>query len=322
MKNRRIMIGSRGSQLALWQSEWVKQQLNRKDSSLEVRITIIKTKGDKILDSPLSRIGDKGLFTKEIEEALLAGKIDLAVHSLKDIPTELPGGLSIGAVTQREDPRDVFIPHVNNPVRSLLNQPSGASIATGSLRRKCQLLAVRPDFRVHDIRGNLNTRLQKLDVSNWSGMILAHAGVVRLGWQKRVGEIVDARMLLPAVGQGALGIEVREDDDSTRELIGHLDHRETALATTAERSLLRRLEGGCQVPIGTYGRIESDSRLHLDALVGSLDGKAVIRGSMEDNPDQAASLGTRLAEVLLSRGADRILQQIRTSMPRGNGIPV
>ncbi len=315
MKNNLLRIGSRGSELALWQAQWVQRKLSEQNAGLEITIQIIKTKGDKILDSPLSTIGDKGLFTKEIEQALLKNEIDLAVHSLKDLPTELPDGLRIGAVCEREDVRDVFIPHPTNPVRKLLQQRRGAKIATGSLRRKCQLLNMRRDFEIIDIRGNLNTRLKKLEESDWDGMILAHAGVARLGWEKRIGETLDALVMLPAVGQGALAIEVRNDNDKTIEFLQPLHHQQTAQATSAERALLGRLEGGCQVPIGIYARVEmnanDENELRLDAFAGSLDGTTMVRGRIHGNPDESAVLGKQLAETLLAMGADRVLHQIR-----------
>lgn len=318
-QNRHLTIGSRGSELALWQAHWVENQLKERFGHLDITVQVIKTKGDKILDSPLSRIGDKGLFTREIELALLAGDIDLAVHSLKDLPTGLPGGLTIGAICKREDVRDVFVPHPDNPVRTVLGQPVGAKVATGSLRRKCQLLALRPDFEMIDIRGNLNTRLEKLEESDWAGMVLARAGVVRLGWEARIGETIDPATVLPAVGQGALGIEVREGDKRTGKLVHALHHEPTAQAALAERALLRRLEGGCQVPIGTFGRVEIGldglSRLMLDAVVGSLDGRLLVRGKIHGDPAQAETLGTNLAETLLLGGADKILRQIREEIP-------
>ncbi|HXX65429.1 MAG TPA: hydroxymethylbilane synthase [Bacteroidota bacterium] len=320
MKRKTLTIGSRGSDLALWQARWVESRLRALHPSLDVRIEIIKTKGDKILDSPLSKIGDKGLFTREIEAALLAGHIDAAVHSLKDLPTELPPGLTIGAICEREDVRDVFIPHPNNSVRTLAKQAPGAHIATGSLRRKCQLLAFRSDLVVIDIRGNLNTRMKKLAESDWAGMILARAGVMRLGWESQIGETLPPEVILPAVGQGALGIEIRSGDKAAADLLAGLIHQPTADATCAERALLRRLEGGCQVPIGTYGRIAADvsgvSVLHLDAMVGSLDGKHVIRGKIHGGPEEAERLGTSLAETLLSGGAERILREIRAMTPQ------
>lgn len=314
-----IRIGSRGSELALWQAKWVQKELRTRFKNLVVIIEIIKTKGDKILDSPLSKIGDKGLFTREIEQALLDGEIDIAVHSLKDLPTELPDGLTMGAVCKREDARDVFIPHPQNANRSLFAQPPGAKIATGSLRRKCQLLNLRPDFEIVDIRGNLNTRLEKLGKSDWAGMILARAGVVRLGWEERIGETIPADTLLPAVGQGALAIEMRVGDKKIDRIVSVLHHVPTAQAVLAERALLRTLQGGCQVPIGTYARIETDGdseTLFLDAIVGSVDGRKIIRGKIHGSVDEAETLGENLARTLLSSGADAILRQIRDQAPR------
>ncbi|HEX9006358.1 MAG TPA: hydroxymethylbilane synthase [Bacteroidota bacterium] len=306
-----VRIGTRGSDLALWQAHWVRRALEQLHPGLMVSLQTIKTTGDKILDAPLSKIGDKGLFTREIERALLEGSIDLAVHSLKDLPTELPDGLTIGAVTEREDPRDVFVPHPAGDLRTLAGQPSGARIATGSLRRQCQLHHLRPDITIVDIRGNLATRMRKLAGSDWQGMLLARAGVVRLGWEDKIGEVIPAEVILPAVGQGALGVEIRADDERTARLVEGLTHRPTRQATDAERALLRRLQGGCQVPIGTYGRLEPDGRLILDAVVGSLDGKTVVRGQCRGNPDEAERLGTRLAEQLITDGAGPILQEIR-----------
>lgn len=311
MANEVLKIGSRGSELALWQARWVQRALEVKFKGLSVEITVIKTKGDKILDSPLSKVGDKGLFTREIENALLKNEIDIAVHSLKDLPTELPAGLTIGAICEREDVRDVFIPHPQNPVKKLLDQPAGSRIATGSLRRKSQLLNLRPDLEIVDIRGNLNTRLKKLELSDWAGMLLARAGVVRLGWSHLIGDILDATTMLPAVGQGALGIEIREGDSRVAGYVSSLHHRPTGQAACAERSLLRRLEGGCQVPIGTFGRIESDGLLVLDAIVGSIDGRKMVRGKIHGRSDEAESLGEKLAEELLAAGADEILSGIR-----------
>lgn len=316
MKRNVLRIGSRGSELALWQARWVRSELSRFHPGLETTVEIIRTTGDRILDSPLSQIGDKGLFTREIEQALLSGTIDLAVHSLKDLPTELPAGLIIGAISKREDVRDVFIPHPQNPIRKLLDQPHGAKIATGSLRRKCQLLWLRPDFHIVDIRGNLNTRLKKLEESEWSGMLLARAGVVRLGWADKVGETLEPEVMLPAVGQGALAVEIRDGDAITARFIKEIHSWDTSTAVTAERSLLRALEGGCQIPIGTYGRVERKEegsyQLRLDAVVGSLDGTKLVRGKIHGDPDDADNLGIRLAETLLAGGADAILRAIRS----------
>ncbi len=310
--NKTVRIGTRGSKLAMWQAHWVRQELQTQWPERAFTIEIIRTKGDRTLDSPLSTIGDKGLFTREIEDALLESTIDLAVHSLKDLPTDLPPGLTIGAVTRREDVRDVFIPHPRSQEKSLLGQPHGATIATGSLRRKCQILSLRPDLAIADIRGNLDTRIRKLETSAWGGMLLARAGVVRLGWEKIIGETLDAETILPAVGQGALGLEIRAADREMSSCVEPIADRAATSATAAERALLKHLGGGCQVPIGAYGRIESGV-LKLDAIVGSLDGTSTVRGSIAGNPRQAESLGSSLAEQLLSRGGDRILASIRAS---------
>lgn len=310
-----LRIGTRGSALALWQARWVRDALQRRYPALTIELRIIKTTGDRILDAPLSKIGDKGLFTREIEQALLRGDVDLAVHSLKDLPTQLPAGLALGAVTEREDVRDVFIPHPRSPRRRLADLPPGSVIATGSLRRRAQLLAMGRGFAVVDLRGNLNTRMRRLEESNWSGMILARAGVVRLGWEERIGETIDPGVMLPAVGQGALGIEIRSGDAQTRELIAALEHVPTRQATTAERALLHRLEGGCQVPLGTLARLDggdgAKATLVLHGVVATLEGDRVVSGSASGAPEDAELIGTNLAEQLLSGGADEILRQIR-----------
>ncbi len=305
-----IRIGTRSSTLALWQSNFVKDQITSKYPDAIIEIIHIKTKGDRILDAPLSKIGDKGLFTKELENALLDDRIDLAVHSLKDLTTTLPAGLTLGAVTERDDIRDVFITPPSKHYNGLEELPEGATIATGSLRRKCQLLAFRPDLTIADIRGNINTRLQKLDESDWDGMLLASAGLLRLGWHDRMTQVIDPKIMLPAVGQGALGVEIREDDRRMAELLNLLDDYNSRQSTTAERSLLRHLEGGCQIPIGAWGRIENDM-LYLDAVVGSLDGSSIVRGKINGHPDDAMKLGVDLADELLSKGADAILATIR-----------
>lgn len=309
-----LRIGSRGSELALWQARWVESEVRTLFPRCSVTIEVIRTTGDRILDSPLSTIGDRGLFTREIEEALLDGRIDCAVHSLKDLPTELPDGLALGASCRREEVRDVFIPHPENPVRTLLAQAQGAAIATGSLRRRSQLLARRPDFRVIDIRGNLNTRMNKLGESDWAGMVLACAGVRRLGLERSIGEIIPCDVILPAVGQGAIGVEIRSGDRRVADLISRLDDPSTARAVGAERALLRRLEGGCQVPIGTYARIEGNGDggvLLMDAMVASLDGRTVVRGKTHGSPASSEAIGRTLAETLLAGGAERILRGIR-----------
>lgn len=312
---RTLRIGTRGSALALWQARWVKGELQRRHAGLATELVIIKTTGDRILDSPLSKIGDKGLFTREIEQALLRGDIDLAVHSLKDLPTQVPAGLALGAVTEREDVRDVFIPHPRSSRRRLAGLPPGSVIATGSLRRRAQLLAMEKGFSVVDLRGNLNTRMRRLEESDWAGMILARAGVVRLGWEEKIGEIIEPDVMLPAVGQGALGIEIRSDDARTRELITVLEHGPTRQAVTAERALLHRLEGGCQVPLGTMSWLERAAggreTLTLEGIVASLEGDRVVRGKESGAPEDAERIGTNLAERLLSAGADEILREIR-----------
>ncbi|MFA5832194.1 MAG: hydroxymethylbilane synthase [Bacteroidota bacterium] len=312
MRNNTIIIGSRASALALWQSEHVASLLQQLHPSVTVEIKKIKTTGDIILDSPLSKIGDKGLFTKELDRALLDGEIDLAVHSLKDVPTQLNPGLILGAISEREDIRDVFISHPRKKYSSLNDVPKGGMIATGSLRRKCQLLHHRPDLTIIDIRGNLKTRKEKLEQSDWDGMLLAKAGVTRLGWTSMISEVFSPAFILPAVGQGALGIEVRENDAEILKLISPLGHKETYQATLGERALLRHLEGGCQIPIGTYGRIEQ-GKFFLDAMVGSLDGKRIVKGSVNGVPEESETLGTALAKELMSNGAKEILEEIRKS---------
>ena len=307
----RLIVGTRGSELALWQSSFVKSKLSASHPTLQVELQVIKTLGDKILDSPLAKIGDKGLFTKEIERALLEKVIDLAVHSLKDVPTQLPLGLTIGAISEREDVRDVFIGHPKKNYRRFADLPRGAQIATGSLRRKSQLLHHRPDFRIVDIRGNLNTRMKRLEESDWDGMILARAGVKRLGWDTRITEILPLDIMLPAVGQGALALEVRDEDDDTQRIINSLHHEETARAVVGERTFLRFLEGGCQVPIGTHGRIENGV-FKLDAVIGSIDGTRAVRGTISGSPSASAHLGEELALQLLSEGGREILEEIRS----------
>ncbi len=318
MTGRQVVIGTRGSELALWQSNHVKSLLETLHSDLRVELKTIKTTGDKILDSPLSKIGDKGLFTKELERALLDTIVDLAVHSLKDIPTVIPEGLTIGAVTKREDVRDVFVAHPAKSHKRLEDLPTGASLATGSLRRRCQLLQLRPDFQILDIRGNLSTRMKKLEDSSWDGMLLARAGMIRLGWEDRITQILPPDLVMPAVGQGALGIEIREQDEALNSLVAPLHHEETACAVRGERALLRFLEGGCQVPIGTYGRIEGKNFI-LDAMIGSLDGKRIVRGSIKGNPKESERLGIELAQKLLAGGGKAILDEIRNETPRVPG---
>ncbi|MBI5476769.1 MAG: hydroxymethylbilane synthase [Ignavibacteriales bacterium] len=310
MKSTSLRIGTRGSQLALWQAEWVKAELLKFYPNLTIQLEIIKTTGDNILDSPLSKIGDKGLFTKEIENALLENRIDIAVHSLKDLPTKLPNGLTIGAIPKREEVNDVFISHPSKYHKDFDSLPSNSKIATGSLRRKCQLLNWKPDLEIYDLRGNLNTRLTKLEQSDWDGIILAKAGVVRLGFAKKITQMISIDKILPAVGQGALGIEIREQDKKIEELIKPLNNFSTSYCVLAERSFLRMLEGGCQVPIGAYAQIE-DNQLHIQGMIGSLDGKKILRGSANGPAEQCEKIGAELAKTLSDCGGKEILESIR-----------
>jgi hydroxymethylbilane synthase len=311
MKNK-VVIGTRGSKLALWQAEWVKSELQRMNPGLEVELNKIKTTGDKILDVPLAKVGGKGLFVKEIEEALLRGEADLAVHSMKDVPTEFPEGLHLAVICEREDPRDAFIARIENgqfAMGGFKDLPQGASVGTSSLRRSCQLLNIRPDLRIMQLRGNLDTRLRKLDEKEFDAIILAAAGVKRLGWAKRITEILAPEISLPAIGQGAIGIECRTGDSFVNKLISPLNHNETSVCVRAERACLKRLEGGCQVPIAAYARLDG-GKIVIDGLVGSVSGDRLVRSHFEGRPEEYESLGKRLAEDLLSKGADKILTEV------------
>jgi hydroxymethylbilane synthase len=310
----RISIGTRGSKLALWQAEWVKSELKRIYPDLEIELNKIKTTGDKILDVPLAQVGGKGLFVKEIEEALLRHEADIAVHSMKDVPTEFPDSLYLAVICKREDPRDAFISRIRNSqfaICKFKDLPDGAKIGTSSLRRSCQLLNIRPDLKIEQLRGNLDTRLKKLDEGHFDAIILAAAGVKRLGLQSRITEILPFEISLPAIGQGAIGIECRIVDRSINNLIAPLNHPETSICVKAERAFLKQLEGGCQVPIAAYARIVSqDSKLIMDGLVGSITGDRIIKGHIEGSPEHAESLGVTLAEDILSRGAKEILDEV------------
>ena len=301
-----LRIGTRGSQLALFQANWVKDQLSRAHPDLNVTLIKIKTTGDKIQDVPLAKIGGKGLFVKEIEESLLQRKVDLAVHSIKDVPTEFPQGLHLSVITKREDPRDVFI---SREGRTLKDLPRGAKIGTSSLRRQAQLLHFRNDLELIPLRGNLDTRLKKLKTMNLDGIVLALAGVRRLGLEERGTEIIPADISLPAIGQGALGIETRIDDKQVEERIRFLNDRDASIAVTAERAFLKKLEGGCQVPLAAYARPEGTT-LRMEGLVGSTDGKRLIRHHVEGSVENAESLGIELAEILLGKGAKEILDEV------------
>jgi hydroxymethylbilane synthase len=312
-----LRIGSRGSRLALIQSEWVRDELVRLHPGLEVEIEVIQTKGDKLLDAPLAKIGDKGLFTKELEAAMLDGRTDLAVHSAKDMPTVVPDGLAIVAFTAREDVRDVFVGGASSKLRSVDDLPHGATVGTSSLRRRSQLLALRPDLTLVDIRGNVQTRLRKLEEQGMAGTILAAAGLARLEQPELASFAFAFDQMLPAVGQGSLAIEARAGDDRVAALVAPLVHEPTALALRAERSLMHALQGGCQVPIGGLAQVSESpdaagvDRLVLRAFVGSVDGTKAVRGELAGPADAPEELGIALADELLARGADRILAEVR-----------
>ncbi|MEK6302930.1 MAG: hydroxymethylbilane synthase [Acidobacteriota bacterium] len=303
---RRMTIGTRGSQLALWQSNWVKSEIMRRHPEIEVGLSVISTKGDRVLDVSLPKLGEqgKGLFTKELEEAILERRADLAVHSLKDLPTELPRGLQIGAICKREDVRDALV--VRESIDSFDDLPHAASIGTSSLRRQAQLLARRGDLLIKPVRGNVDTRLRKLERGEFDAVVLAAAGLHRLGHGHRITQYLSEDFMVPAVGQGALAIETREDDGAVNEIVRELDHDATRLACTAERAFLKGLGGGCLVPIGAHAEIDSGT-LRLIGLVIKPDGSEAVRGERRSPSDDPESLGQQLAEELLIRGARRIL---------------
>ncbi len=306
MNLQELRIGTRGSQLALYQANWVREGLIHAHPHLKVTLIKIKTTGDKIQDAPLIKIGGKGLFVKEIEEALIERRIDLAVHSIKDVPAELPKGLHLSAITKREDPRDVLISKDGTLLKDL---PPGAKIGTSSLRRQAQLLHFRSDFKLVPLRGNLDTRLKKLKTMDLDGVILAYAGVKRLGLEDKITEILSTEICLPAIGQGALGIETRMDDEDVEQSIRFLGDPSSAIAISAERAFLKKLEGGCQVPIAAFGQINGIT-LQIDGMVGTVDGKRLIRHRVEGPMEKAEELGTKLAELLLSKGAREILEEV------------
>jgi len=306
LMGKQFRIGTRGSQLALWQARWVQSRIRSIEPDADIELITIKTIGDKILDVPLAKVGGTGLFVKEIEEAILDGRVDLAVHSMKDMPSELPEGLVIGAIPEREMPGDVLLSRGN---RRLSELPQGARIGTSSLRRAAQLLAHRPDVRIVSLRGNLNTRIRKLDTEDLDAIVLAAAGVLRLGLQDRITEYLDFHIMVPAVGQGALCIESRKTDDMLRPILDTMEDPGTRTVVTAERAFLARLEGGCQVPIAGHGILE-EGRLQVTGLVADLDGKTVIRESLGGPPEKAEEIGTSLADILLERGAREILDKL------------
>jgi len=306
-----IIIGSRGSKLALTQTNWVKAQLERLNPHRKFSVEIIHTRGDKITDVALFRIGGKGLFTKELEVALLEGKIDLAVHSLKDLPTELPSNLALGAIPEREDPHDLLI---GEGLQGLRQLPAGARVGTSSLRRRAQILAMRPDIEVVDLRGNLDTRLKKLKTLGLNAIIVARAGVNRLGVSQDSAHTIPYAEMLPAVGQGALAIEIRKGDKTAEALVSPMDHIPTHQAVEAERALMLELQGGCQVPIGAIAHVR-ESTLKLEAVICSLDGRRIIKDSSRGPVTRAREIGIELAQRLLKSGGREILEEIRQMTP-------
>jgi hydroxymethylbilane synthase len=304
----KLRIGSRGSQLALWQANHISALLSERGHAVEIEI--IHTTGDKITDVPLAMVGTKGglgkgIFTKEIEEALAAGRVDLAVHSLKDLPTELPG-FEIAAITERQDPRDAFCSRLYSTIEDL---PQRARVGTSSLRRQAQLKAIRPDIDVHPLRGNVDTRLRKLEQGEYDAIILASAGLKRLGKAELVKQIIPAEVMCPAAGQGALGIEIREGDVDTRQHLQFLNDSTARATTTCERALLNRLGGGCQVPIGAFAEMR-EGKLHLEAIVADPDGTKLLRESRDGNLNDPETLGNDVGDTLLRRGGDKILETV------------
>ncbi len=308
MEIRKVRIGSRGSPLALWQANWVKDLLLKQHSDLDVDIKIIKTSGDKIQDVSLSKIGGKGLFVKEIEEGLLKRDVDFAVHSMKDMPINFPINLCIACVAKRENPFDALISRNDIKLEDL---PKGAKIGTGSLRRISQLLNYRPDFKLIPLRGNLETRLKKLDTEGLDAIILAAAGLIRLGWDNRITEIIPSDILLPAMGQGAVGIEARKNDVENQILLADMDDEDTHYALDAERALVSQLEGGCNVPIGAFATLDAD-QITLTGLVASLDGKIVYKKELTDIKTNAVAMGRKMGDELIEMGAGRIMQEIHS----------
>ncbi len=302
----RVRIATRKSALALWQAEYVKARLEFFHPGLVVELVPMSTQGDKILDTPLAKIGGKGLFVKELETAMLEDRADIAVHSMKDVPVEFPEGLMLSTICEREDPRDAF---VSNQYSSLNQLPHGAVVGTSSLRRQCQIKALRPDLQIRDLRGNVNTRLAKLDAGEYDAIILAAAGLIRLGFQARIATYLPVSESLPANGQGAVGIECRSDDAAVRALLAPLEHTATRQAVLAERAMNRALQGGCQVPIGAFAEIDGD-QLHLRGLVGQLDGQQILQAEVRGAAIDGEALGQQLAQKLLAQGAGAILAAV------------
>ena len=301
-----LKIGTRGSKLALTQSGWIKENIQKRHPDLRVELVKIKTKGDKVLDSPLSKIGGKGLFVKEIEDSLLKKDVDLAVHSIKDVPAELPEGLYLPIFPEREDPGDAFL---SMDYDNIADMPKGAAIGTGSLRRSSQLRHLRPDLEIVPLRGNVDTRIKKLEAGELQAIILASAGLRRLGLSDKIRQVLSTEVFLPAIGQGALGLEVRRDDDRILDLIGFMNHEPTELTVKAERAFLKKLEGGCQIPIGGHARLQGDDII-IEGMVAELDGSRIIRDEVKGSKDRPMDIGYALAEKLLRSGADEILKRI------------
>jgi hydroxymethylbilane synthase len=306
MAEPKLRIATRKSPLALWQANHVREALLARHPRLDVELVTMTTQGDRILDTPLAKVGGKGLFVKELETGMLDRRADLAVHSMKDVPVEFPDGLGLGAILPREDPRDVLI---SNTFAAIDELPTGARVGTSSLRRQCQLRAQRPDLEVLDLRGNVNTRLRKLDNGDYDAIMLAAAGVKRMGWKERITQVLAPEQFLPAIGQGAIGIEIRRDDHRVAALVAELNDDQTAIRVSAERALNAALQGGCQVPIAGYAEI-SHGVIVLRALVGRPDGTSLIQGVISGRPEDARELGQVLADDLLSRGAREVLDDV------------
>ena len=306
MLEKTLKIATRQSPLALWQANYVKDRLQQLYPDLTIELVPMVTKGDVILDSPLAKIGGKGLFVKELENALLNKEADIAVHSMKDVPMQFPEGLGLAVICQREDPRDAFVSHA---YRTFAELPQGAVVGTSSLRRQCQLKAMRPDLDIRSLRGNVGTRLSKLDNGDYDAIILASAGLIRLGLADRIASFIDVEQSLPAAGQGAVGIECRTDDVQVHTLLAPLADAETTYCVRAERAMNNHLQGGCQVPIGGYAVLQQ-GQLYLRALVGDIDGSRIIRTEGKSAVENAEVLGVQIAEQLLAQGADKILQAI------------
>jgi hydroxymethylbilane synthase len=306
MTRRTVRIATRNSPLALWQAEHIKSRLLELNEDIEVELVAMKTRGDVLLDTPLAKVGGKGLFVKELEQGMLEGRADIAVHSMKDVPVDFPEGLHLPVICQREDPHDAF---VSNNYQSIEDLPQGAKLGTSSLRRECQVRAYRPDLEVLPLRGNVNTRLRKLDEGQFDAIILAMAGLKRLGFDERIRSALTPEQSLPAIGQGALGIETRIDDAEINALIAPLHDPDTAITVTAERALNRRLAGGCQVPIAGYAMLEGDD-IWLRGLVGQPDGSETLYAELRGPAADAEKIGVAVAEMLLAKGADKILADV------------